>query len=386
MTTHTAKPAGNKGPVLVTGGTGFLGEHLLRALREGDGAVPVRVLCREPTDVLHELGVSVYQGDLIAGMHRAPSEPDPYTLHGLSHAQRHQALREATEAADAAEQASEELDTLLGALDGCKRVYHLAGLVSRDPAKAQRMMQLHVDGTRRLLHACKRAGVERVVLLSTSGTIAISKDPEPIPDETWPYPVDLCGSWPYYLSKIYQEKLALRLAAKLGIELVVVNPSLLLGPGDRRGSSTGDVRQFIVGEMSAVPSGGLSFVDARDAAAATVAAMERGRDGQRYLLGGPNWTFKEFIGRLSRIAKVDAPLLRIPSSWNKVLGKAVAALDHAYRHRGHSAPVDRISFEMSQYFWYCDSSLAQRELGFTARDPAETLDDTVRDIRAGLRY
>ena len=123
------------------------------------------------------------------------------------------------------------------------------------------MMQIHVDGTRRLLHAAKAAGVRRVLLASTSGTIAISRDPEPVPDETWPYPVDLCGNWPYYLSKIYQEKLALDLAPKLGLELVVVNPSLLLGPGDRRGSSTTDVRKFLCGEIPVVPAGGVSFVD-----------------------------------------------------------------------------------------------------------------------------
>ncbi|HND10103.1 MAG TPA: NAD-dependent epimerase/dehydratase family protein [Pseudomonadota bacterium] len=347
------------GPVLVTGGTGFLGEHLLRALR-GKGKA-VRVLTREPTPELRELSVSVYQGDLLSDANRA-------------------------EKASAKDVDLPENEALDAALDGVKEVYHLAGMVSRDPARTQTMMHLHVDGTRRLLHACKRAGVRRVLLASTSGTIAISREADPIPDESWPYPVDLCGEWPYYLSKIYQEKLALELAPKLGLELVVVNPSLLLGPGDRRGSSTMDVRRFLCNEIPAVPAGGINFVDVRDVAPACVAAMERGRNGQRYLLGGMNWTFAEFLGRLGRIARMDGPWLKLPSRWNRLFEGAVKAVDELYRHRGQTSPIERISFEMSQHYWYCDSSLAMRELGFATRDPAETLDDTIRDVRKSLRY
>src|SRR5262249_29786032 len=145
--------------------------------------------------------------------------------------------------------------------------------------KGPAMMRLHVEGTRRLLQAAERAGARRVLIASTSGTIALSRDPEPIPDESWPYPVDLCGGWPYYLSKIYQEKLALDLGPRLGLEIVCVNPTLLLGPGDRRGSSTEDIRKFLCGELPAIPSGGISFADVRDVAVACVAAMELGRPG-----------------------------------------------------------------------------------------------------------
>ena len=188
-------------------------------------------------------------------------------------------------------------------------------------------MRLHVDGTRRLLTAAAQAGARRVVLLSTSGTLAVSREPEPIPDERAPYTLELCAGWPYYLSKIYQEKLALELAPKLGLELVVLNPSLLLGPGDRRGSSTGDVRRFLCGEIPIIPSGGLSFVDARDVAATCLVAMEKGRPGARYLLGGPNWTFAEFLGRLERISKVDGPRLKVPARWNKLLARVSGVIE-----------------------------------------------------------
>lgn len=330
------------GPVLVTGASGFLGVHLCRELLQAGHKV--RALCRGAAPELAQLGVELRPVDLLEG----------------------------------------EEQHLLGALAGVSGVCHLAGLVSRDPRKGQQMMRLHVDGTRRLLQAMERKKVPRLLLCSTSGTIAVSQTPAPIPDETFPYATDLCAGWPYYLSKIYQEKLALDLGPKLGVQVVVVNPSLLLGPGDRRGSSTGDVRRLLCREIPFVPPGGVSFVDVRDAAPACAMAFGRGRPGERYLLGGPNWTFGEFFGRLARIAKVDGPWLRLPAAWNRPVARLTGVLEELYRHRGHDAPVDRVSVEMSQHFWYCDSSKAQRELGFAPRDPSETLDATVRSLRPVL--
>ena len=197
-------------------------------------------------------------------------------------------------------------------------------------------------------------------------------------DESAPYPTELVGGWPYYLSKIYQEKLALDLAATLGLDLVIVNPSLLLGPGDERTSSTGDVRRFLKREIPVVPDGGVNFVDVRDAARATVAALEKGRAGERYLLGGPNWTVAEFFGRLERASKVRGPRLKLP---NQLQRRVASLLEHAYRALDRDPPVERIAVEMAQVYWWCDSAKAQRELGFAVREPGETLDDTIRDLR-----
>jgi dihydroflavonol-4-reductase len=240
------------------------------------------------------------------------------------------------------------------------------------------MMRVHIDGTKRVLQAAKEAGVRRVVVASSSGTHAVSREPEPVLDETAPYAVEVVGGWPYYLSKIYQEKVTWAQAAELGLEVVIVNPSLLLGPGDLRQSSTVDVVRFLWQEIPVVPEGGLSFVDVRDAAAGTLAAMERGRPGERYLFGGPNWTFAEFFGRLERVSKVRGPVLKVPP---KVARWGATLLEHWYRSRGNEPPVDRVSFEMAQVYWYCDCAKAKRELGFEAREPLETLDDTVRDLR-----
>jgi dihydroflavonol-4-reductase len=320
--------------VLVTGGTGFLGEHVVQELLEL-GGFEVRVLARSHAPIFEGLDLELIRGDVLVG------------------------------------------DELAGALDGCEAVFHLAGMVSRDPDDGQRMMRVHVDGTRRLMELAAEAGVKRIVVASTSGTVAVSETDE-ILDESAGYATEVVAGWPYYASKIYQEKLAFDLGERLGVEVVCVNPSLLLGPGDRRLSSTGDVLKFLRRQLPVVPDGGVNFVDVRDAAAATVNALDRGRPGERYLLGGPNWSFRDFFGRLERVSKVGRPRLRLPAKWNKW---GATALESIYRARGKEPPVDRISVEMSEHFWYCDSSKAERELGFEARDPGLTLYDTVRYLR-----
>jgi dihydroflavonol-4-reductase len=326
--------------IAVTGGTGFLGQFVVgELLQQGHR---VRVLARTGSQKLAAMGADVVVADV-----------------------------------------SRELDgavPLEKALDGSTALFHLAGFVSRDPDDGQRMMRVHVDGTRRVLQAAKAAGIKRVVMSSTSGTIAVSKEPVVL-DERAPYPTEIVSGWPYYLSKIYQEKLALDLAPSLGLELVVVNPSLLLGPGDERNSSTGDVKRFLRREIPVVPEGGINFVDARDAAAATVAALEKGRAGERYLLAGPNWTCAEYFGRLERASKVRAPRLKLPSKWQRA---GAMLVEQAYKALDRPPPVERISVEMAEAYWWCDPEKAERELGFSAREPAETLDDTIRDLRTRM--
>jgi dihydroflavonol-4-reductase len=231
-----------------------------------------------------------------------------------------------------------------------------------------------------VLERMDAANIRRLVLASTSGTIGVSKDEE-ILDESAPYAEEIVAGWPYYASKIYQERLAFEYGEKLGIEVVAVNPSLLLGPGDRRLSSTGDVRKFLKKQIPTVPDGGINFVDARDAALATAAALEHGRPGQRYLLGGPNWTMKEFFARLGRVANISPPRLKLPAKWNKW---GAALIEEVYRHRGKEPPVDKISVEMADHFWWIDSKKAETELGFVARDPQLTLVDTVAYLRRGV--
>ncbi len=279
---------------------------------------------------------------------------------------------------------------------GCDGAFHCAGKVSRKPADAEELYRVHVEGTKSVLDACADAGVRRVVLASTSGTVAVSDSPDHVATEDDEAPIGIVSRWPYYRAKLFAERAALA-RSRVGFEVVSVNPSLLLGPvhgarahfppssgsgpGDANGSSTEDVRLFLEGAIPAVPAGGLSFVDARDAAEAMALAMERGRAGERYLVGACNLTMRDFFGRLARVSGVPAPWLPMPRS-REVARIGARMMERLAARVGVPARVDSVSVEMAQCFWYLDASKAERELGWTARDPGETLHDTVEDLRA----
>ncbi len=334
MKSELKKTKASPSKILVTGGTGFLGKHLVEHLL-ASGEQQLRVLTKSAPEWLQDLGVEVIEGSITA--------PEIVNI----------------------------------AVEGVKQIYHLAGYVSRSDDEQRAMYSVHVDGTRILCEAAKEAGVRRIVMASTSGTIAITEDGFEVPDESWPTPIEIVTKFPYYASKLYQEKTA-RSICKEDVELVILNPSLLLGPGDDRLSSTADVLKFLAGDIPAIPSGGINFVDVRDVASVFPAAMQRGASGEQYLIGGPNWTLDRYFHYLERISKVNAPAVRIPRKLHTATSKLVEAL---YDGIGKKPPVEPISMEMSRYFWYCDSGKATRELGFTPRDPGETLYDTVQYLR-----
>jgi dihydroflavonol-4-reductase len=127
-----------------------------------------------------------------------------------------------------------------------------------------------------------------------------------------------------------------------------------------------------------IPSGGLSFVDVRDTAKAFIAAMEHGKDKERYLLGSANWTFKRFFDRLERISKVQGPRVALPSKVAVAGSKLVSDL---WKQWNWTPPVEPGAVEMAEHFWYISSEKAMRELEFTPREPSETLLDTVAYVR-----
>ena len=320
---------------LITGGTGFLGAHLVRQLVES-GTKDIRVMATWIPEWLTGLGVDTCEGSVT-------NEED-----------------------------------VGRAVEGVTEIYHLAGKVSRERDDAREMYKLHVDGTRLLCDAAKKAGVTTIVLASSSGTIAVSEKSDVIHDENYPPPLDIIARWPYYASKAYQEMAALERFNGKGLRLVIMNPSLLLGPGDDRLSSTKVVLDFMARKISAVPNGGLNFVDARDAAQAFRIAMQKGRHGQRYLLGAVNWTFVKFFDRLARLTKVASPRLAFPSKF-AVTGAHV--IDSLFRQWNFTSPVQADEVEMAEYFWYFKHDKARRELGFQPRDPGDTLNDTVQYLR-----
>jgi dihydroflavonol-4-reductase len=160
---------------------------------------------------------------------------------------------------------------------------------------------------------------------------------------------------------------------------MAVNPSLVLGPGDERGSSTEDVRLFLEGKIAAIPSGGLSYVDARDVAEAMILALDRGRGGRRYLVGACNVTFRELFARLERVSGVKGPWAPLPREATKAAGALLEKLAAAV---GRTPDVTTESLELARHYWYVDASRAESELGWKPRDPVATLADTVANLRA----
>jgi len=320
--------------ILITGGTGFLGTHIVRQLLDA-GEKNLRVMASSVPEWMTDAGV----------------EP---------------AIGSVTDRAAVA-----------AAVRNASVIFHLAGKVSRDNQDAVAMNKVHLEGTRILCEAAKEAGTQTMVLASSSGTIAVNEDDQ-IVDETFPQPVEVFSRWAYYASKYYQERAAIENFTGDGRKLVILNPSLLLGPDDERLSSTKPVLDFLARKIPYSPSGGLNFVDARDAATAFISAVEKGRHQEKYLLGAANMTFPQFFGRLERLSGISAPMLKVPK---KLALAGSSMIESVFKNWGKASPVASKEVEQAEYFWYFDSGKAVEELGFAPRDPQETLQDTISYLR-----
>jgi len=324
--------------ILITGATGFLGKHLVEQLKSEGDTTHLRVLCRGLSPWEQDAAVEVVHGDIINREH----------------------VEHATE--------------------GVSEIYHLAGVVSRNAQDQDLLYQTHIEGTRNVCEAALKHKVEKVVAVSSSGTIAVGTTPA-VHDETSGFKNDVVAEWPYYLSKIFAEKLALDYQARTGLNVVVASPSLLLGIGDDRNSSTRDVALFLQGEIKVMPKGGLNFVDVRDVAHGLTLAMRSGKPGERYLMGNVNWTFRQLIEKVAEISGKKPPTMEPPfevSLWG------ARALRVIYPLLGKKIELDEASVKMSACYWYCDSTRARNELGFQTRDPEETLKETVEDVHLRL--
>ncbi len=320
---------------LVTGATGFLGTHLVETLLGLNPDTEIRILTRGRNPWAGKPRVEGIHGDIL------------------------------------------DRTAVDKAVEGVEGVFHLAGFVTRDQGRSSELFDVHIEGTRNVCEAALRMGSPRVVVSSSSGTIAASRLPV-IHNEDSPFVNELAAHWPYYLSKIYQEKLALSFHAHNGLPVIIVSPSLLLGPGDERLSSTGDIQLYLSGKIPNVPAGGLNFVDVRDTAEALARAMEVGVPGRRYLIGAHNLRLKEFFGLLEKLSGVKMPRMEMPESWSRVGASVLRGL---YTVAGRKFPLDDPTVEMAYRFWYFDNSRAKSELGLHTRPAEETLRDTIAFLR-----
>ncbi|MFZ1702297.1 MAG: NAD-dependent epimerase/dehydratase family protein [Pyrinomonadaceae bacterium] len=332
--------AKSKGPtktekrILITGGTGFLGTHIVRQFLDA-GEKNIKVMASRVPEWMTDAGVKAVEGSVT------------------------------------------NRDDLAKACKNVSAIFHLAGKVSRDNDDAAAMNKIHLEGTRLLCEAATEAGIGTMLLASSSGTIAVSED-ETVYDETFPQPIDILTRWAYYASKYYQERAALGGFNGEGQRLVILNPSLLLGPDDERLSSTKPVLDFLARKVPYCPSGGLNFVDARDAASAFISALEKGKHQEMYLLGAENMTFEQFFGRLERLTGVSAPMFKVPK---KLAMAGSSIINSVYKNWGKASPVMPNEVEQAEHSWYFDSTKAKEELCFDPRDPQETLQDTITYLR-----
>ncbi len=316
---------------LVTGASGFVGSHVVRRLlARGES---VRVLVR-PSSVLRaieKLPIERVYGDL----------------------------------RDAA--------SLREAVRGVHRVFHVAADYRLWSADRRSIYESNVTGTRNILDAAHQAGVEKVVYTSSVATIAVHR-PDLLPNEaTQAGLAEMIGD--YKRSKFLAEQEALK-AAQAGAPVVVVNPTTPVGPADWKPTPTGKIiLDFLRGKMPAYLDTGLNLVPVEDVAEGHLLAAERGKAGQRYILGGVNLTLKEILECLARITGRTAPKVQLPYAVAYAAGLVENSIARVLG-REPQIPMDGV--RMARHKMFVDASRAPRELGFVAASVEDALARAVR--------
>jgi dihydroflavonol-4-reductase len=318
-------------PILVTGATGFVGWHVARRLIER--GVRVRALVRDPARLRELDGVDPVIGDL------------------------------------------RDSASLNRAVEGCGVVYHVAAdyrLWTREP---QEMFRSNVDGTRSLLEAAQNAGVERFVYTSTVGCIGMPAGG--LGDETSAVGLEQMAG-PYKRSKFLAEEVALKFAGT-GFPVIIVNPTAPVGDHDFKPTPTGKiVVDFARGKMPAYLDTGLNVVDVGDVAAGHLAACERGRVGERYILGAENLTLQQIFVALGEIAGRPAPKIRIPYGVAYAAG-AISTAWAGLTGREPRAPLDGV--RMARKKMWVRHDKAARELGYAPGPARGALERAVQWFR-----
>ena len=320
---------------LVTGATGFLGASVARALLERGRAV--RLLVRPSSDRgnIEDLDVEIHVGDL----------------------------------RDAA--------AVSAAVEHCGEVYHVAAEYSfwSEPERAASIYDSNVRGTANVMEACLEHDVERVVYTSTVGTIGLGgAKPNQVFDESSPLAEgQLSGH--YKRSKLEAEKTAMAYVSQ-GLPLVVVNPSAPIGPWDRKPTPTGKIIvDFMRGRMPAYVDTGLNIVHVRDVAIGHVLAAERGRVGERYILGNRNMSLAEILGMLGKLTNRPTPKIRIPYHVAWMAGFVSTSIANRITLRPPAIAIEAV--QMAKYKMFFSAAKAVTELGLPQTDVEQAFLDAL---------
>ena len=311
---------------LVTGGTGFIGSSIVRELLSAD--CDVRTLVRNGSDTRNLDGLEI---ELVIGDITDPT-------------------------------------SLMRAMRGCTHVFHAAALYSFWVTIPGLIERVNIQGTRNVLQAALDAGVERVVYTSSVAALAVPDKGRPVDELTPIDPKKIIGK--YKKSKYAAEQVALEYAAK-GLPVVIVNPSFPVGPRDIKPTPTGQMLvDFINRRLPAYVDTGMNVVDVEDVARGHILAAERGRIGERYILGGKNMTMGELLALLSKITGIPVPRMRMP--YQPLL--AMSYLNTAWcKLTGTTPRMTPDTIRMSRHYMYYDPAKAIGELGMPETDPQVAL-------------
>jgi dihydroflavonol-4-reductase len=325
----------NKDKVLVTGASGFVGSAVARKLAGADFSVRALVRGASPRAHLAGLDLEFFEGDL------------------------------------------RDRNSIGRAIAGMRYVFHVAAdyrLWARDRSE---IFATNVEGTRNLVEEAMRAGVERVVYTSSVATIALRPDGTPA-DESIPLREDQAiGA--YKRSKIAAERLVEAMVAQRGLNAVIVNPSTPLGPCDVRPTPTGRIIvEAASGRIPAFIETGLNLVHVDDVASGHLAALHRGKTGERYILGGQDVLFSQMLRDIAGLVGRRAAQVRLP--WRALIPVAVIS-EAVAKVTGREPFATLDGVRMAKYRMFFASTKAEQELGYRARPYVEAIESAVRWFR-----
>jgi dihydroflavonol-4-reductase len=330
----------SRGPVLtlkifVTGATGFLGSHVARVLADEGADLRLLVRPNARTDNIEGLRAERVTGDLL----------DP--------------------------------DSLKKAMAGCEFVFHVAAdyrLWTPAAKDVDVMYRSNVEGTKAIIRAAQESGVRRVVYTSSVATMGFTGNGHPA-DESSPVALaDMIGH--YKRSKFMAEQAALEMA-RAGVDLVIVNPTTPVGERDIKPTPTGRiVVDFLKRKFPAYVDTGLNLVDVVECARGHVLAMEKGKSGERYILGGENLTLKQILDKLAALTGLAAPTVRLPYAVAMAAGVADTVVTGYLLGREPRATIDAV--RMGRKKMFVTSAKAERELGWRVVPVGDALGRAVR--------